>query len=273
MCHLSIKAMKKLFLSTSIFFLVSCNNKSKDPQPLPDTKLFIQDLLMIQKSRADSIPARLIDYIENVYNKDKSRPAINNVSLYVPYENNSSSFVNVLILTNYVNERSRKYEFDNMILYNFIQQNLRIPARTIGGLREDVEGQNYRLVSKHDFVYLPVDSSWLIESKDSVSLFHNDYEVAKKIAVHGFDTDGEPEIQIMKNGSLYIVFNHIPPSNGADPGGELGEFSEFDKYLSKELNEQVEWIDREFFLIKNPRKETAQKIKELLENYWKRKNK
>ena len=93
--------------------------------------------------------------------------------------------------------------------------------------------------------------------------------IANTILINGFDKEGEPEIRIMNDGSLYIVFSFMPPLNeNEDEGGALGEFEDFDKYLSNKLGENVYWVDREVFYIKTPKPETSDNVKELLENYW-----
>src|SRR5436309_11858472 len=78
--------------------------------------------------------------------------------------------------------------------------------------------------------------------------------VLRTIPVTGFDPDGEPEIRVMSDGTLFIVFNFMPPSFAEND--EKG-FVDFDKQLEKALGVPVHWEDREFFLIRNPANDTA----------------
>ena len=90
--------------------------------------------------------------------------------------------------------------------------------------------------------------------------------VLRKIPVTGFDPDGEPEIRVMSDGTLFIVFNFMPPSFAEND--EKG-FADFDKQLEKALGVPVHWEDREFFLIRNPANGTADKARVFLEGYRK----
>jgi hypothetical protein len=96
-------------------------------------------------------------------------------------------------------------------------------------------------------------------------------KVVKTIAVAGFDPEGEPEIRLMSNGSLLVVFNLMPPSY-IDPGdSDLGPFKGFDKEMERAIGVPVVWEDREVLLIQKPRADTAERVKGFLEKY--RKNK
>lgn len=93
----------------------------------------------------------------------------------------------------------------------------------------------------------------------------------KKIAITGFDCDGEPEVRMEDDGSVVIVFEFMPPINGTDDGVEDEDFDHFDQVLQEALGVEVVWDDREVFVIPNPEKDTVQKIKHFLEHYWDRK--
>ena len=90
--------------------------------------------------------------------------------------------------------------------------------------------------------------------------------VLRKIPVTGFDPDGEPEIRVMSDGTLFIVFNFMPPSFAEND--EKG-FADFDKQLEKALGVPVHWEDRELFLVRNPAHDTADKARVFLEGYRK----
>lgn len=245
-----------------IFSLVNgCSRES-----LPETKYFIQDEININKNEIENVKKKLKEFIITEYNLDKNKPLINSITLF---EDTQSKYgTKYIILTNFVNQRSQKYEFDGMKLYNFIQQNIKIPQRNIGGNKEDFLNERFKIISSENFAFLPIDKSWLIEDSSKVSLWHNDYELKETIDIIGFDSDGEPEIRISMDNSIMLVFNSMPPSNGKDTQGVLGDFEHFDRYLSEKLGVKVSWIDREFFEIKHPQKDTALRLKTLLDSYW-----
>ncbi len=89
-------------------------------------------------------------------------------------------------------------------------------------------------------------------------------EPVNVIPLAGFDPEGEPEIRVMANGSLYIVFNFMPPSWAED---EPDSFEDFDQQLSQGIGQPVEWEDREFFRIAQPAKDTVERIRRFLGSY------
>jgi hypothetical protein len=94
--------------------------------------------------------------------------------------------------------------------------------------------------------------------------------ILRRIPVAGFDPDGEPEIRVMSDGTLLIVFNFMPPSFAEN---DEDEFSDFDKQLEKAIGVPVQWEDREFFLIRSPNNDTADRIRAFLEGYRKNQRK
>jgi hypothetical protein len=89
-------------------------------------------------------------------------------------------------------------------------------------------------------------------------------EPIETITLEGFDSEGEPEIRIMDNGSLELVFNFMPPT-WAEENPEA--FDDFDVQLSEALDLEVLWEDRELFLIEEPAEDTVERIKQFLEHY------
>jgi hypothetical protein len=89
-------------------------------------------------------------------------------------------------------------------------------------------------------------------------------EPVEVITLEGFDSEGEPEIRIMDNGSLELVFNFMPPT-WAEENPEV--FDDFDVQLSEALDLEVLWEDRELFLIEEPGEDTVERIKQFLEHY------
>jgi hypothetical protein len=84
------------------------------------------------------------------------------------------------------------------------------------------------------------------------------------IPLLGFDAEGEPEIRVMSDGSLYVAFNFMPPSWAED---NPEPFADFDQQLTKALDLPVEWDDRELFRIERPRADTVERIRRFIETY------
>jgi hypothetical protein len=79
-----------------------------------------------------------------------------------------------------------------------------------------------------------------------------------------FDLEGEPEIRVMADGSLYVVFNFMPPSWAED---DSERFDDFDEQLARATGLPVEWEDRESFRIDHPRDDTVETIRRFLVEY------
>ena len=92
------------------------------------------------------------------------------------------------------------------------------------------------------------------------------HDVVRTIKLSGFDPDGEPEIRVFANGNMHVVFNFMPPSF-APEDGELGQYANFDKEMSRAIGLPVLWEDREFFYIKDSRPETIEKIRKFVAGY------
>ncbi len=90
------------------------------------------------------------------------------------------------------------------------------------------------------------------------------------LEIKGFDSLGEPTITREDDGSLALTFNFMPPDNGTyEENLDLEIFDNFDTELSKVLDVEVVWEDREFFNIPSPKKDTIDILKNYLENFWK----
>ena len=89
-------------------------------------------------------------------------------------------------------------------------------------------------------------------------------EAIEIITLEGFDPEGEPEIRIMENGSLELVFNFMPPTWAED---NPAAFDDFDVQLSEALDLEVLWEDREFFWIEEPAEDTVERIRRFLAAY------
>jgi len=89
------------------------------------------------------------------------------------------------------------------------------------------------------------------------------YDVIQTIELSGFDADGEPEIRLMKNGKMHVVFEFMPPSWAEDETA----FDRFDREMAEAIGVKVIWEDREFFLIPSPQADTAERIAAFVAGY------
>ena len=87
---------------------------------------------------------------------------------------------------------------------------------------------------------------------------------AQVIAITGFDAEGEPEIRLMEDGRLVVVFNFMPPSWAED---DPDPFDDFDRQLSEAVGLPVQWEDREFFVIAQPTKDAVERVQRFLASY------
>jgi predicted DNA-binding WGR domain protein len=90
-------------------------------------------------------------------------------------------------------------------------------------------------------------------------------DIIKTVQLAGFDAAGEPELHIMANNELRLVFNFMPPSDCEDEDA----YEEFDEELAAAIGVEVEWEDREVFLIQAPKADTAERIAAFVANYRK----
>jgi hypothetical protein len=88
----------------------------------------------------------------------------------------------------------------------------------------------------------------------------------KTILLSGFDPEGEPEIQIMSDGSLHLVFNFMPPSDFQETD-DSKRFDNFDQQLEAALGIPVLWDDREIFIISAPKTDTVEKLEQFIQGY------
>jgi len=84
------------------------------------------------------------------------------------------------------------------------------------------------------------------------------------IPLAGFDPDGEPEVRVMADGSLYVVINFMPPSR-AELAPE--QFDDFDQQLARAVGVPVEWVNREFFRIARPTPDTVERVRAFFGSY------
>jgi hypothetical protein len=88
------------------------------------------------------------------------------------------------------------------------------------------------------------------------------------IPLSGFGAAGEPEIRIMSDGSLRVVFNFMPPSDVEDDGEDgMGGFGDFDKRMALAVGVAVKWDDREVFVIERPAADTVERVRHFIEGH------
>lgn len=90
-------------------------------------------------------------------------------------------------------------------------------------------------------------------------------DVEKIIELSGFDPEGEPELRVMRNGHLLVVFNFLPPSDCEDEDA----YDSFDEEMAEALGVEVAWEDREMFLIASPKADTIGRIAAFVAGYRK----
>lgn len=93
--------------------------------------------------------------------------------------------------------------------------------------------------------------------------------VTERIAVSGFDREGEPVIKKQSDGSILVHFEAMPPFFAEDEGTE-SDFENFEATLQEALGVPVRRDDREVFVIAKPNPDTAEKLKVWLEAYRKK---
>ncbi len=86
------------------------------------------------------------------------------------------------------------------------------------------------------------------------------------VTLNGFDPNGEPELTILEDGGLQLLFNFMPPSDAETPE-EISCFDDFDVRLQTAIGASVVWEDRELFLIPNPNADTLARLKIFVESY------
>ena len=90
-------------------------------------------------------------------------------------------------------------------------------------------------------------------------------DVVKTVALAGFDAQGDPEIRVLADGTLYVVFNFMPPSDFE--GRDMGPYHDFDAQMSAAAGVPVRWEDREFFRIDSPRADTIDRLAAFVSGY------
>lgn len=90
-------------------------------------------------------------------------------------------------------------------------------------------------------------------------------DVERIIALSGFEAESEPELRVMKDGHYQVVFNFMPPSDCEDEAA----FEQFDEEMAQAIGVEVDWEDRELFLIQAPQADTIERISAFVADYRK----
>lgn len=90
-------------------------------------------------------------------------------------------------------------------------------------------------------------------------------DVVRTITLKGFDPSGEPEIRLLQNGTMYVVFNFMPPSFRDESNS--GSFDNFDCQLEEAVGVPVVWEDRELFYIERPETDTIDRLRRFIQDY------
>jgi hypothetical protein len=89
--------------------------------------------------------------------------------------------------------------------------------------------------------------------------------VTRTEKIEGFDPEGDPELRLLSDGSLELVFEFMPPSFVPETEDEdLGRFEDFDQRLAEAIETEVLWEDREVFLIPAPNPDTVDRLRKFL---------
>ena len=89
-------------------------------------------------------------------------------------------------------------------------------------------------------------------------------EPVEVIPLAGFDPAGEPQVRVMADGSLDVVFSLMPPSWAE---GAPERFDDFDRQLAAAVGVPVAWDDRELFRVPRPAADTVARVRAFLAAY------
>jgi hypothetical protein len=131
--------------------------------------------------------------------------------------------------------------------------------RAIIEIPESVKSQGLASIHAYLSQLLTVDESPTPKARNAGG------GMIKTVQLSGFDPAGEPELHIMANDELRLVFNFMPPSNCEDGRA----YETFDQVLSQAIGVAVEWEDREVFRIQSPKADTVQRIAAFVASYRK----
>jgi hypothetical protein len=95
-----------------------------------------------------------------------------------------------------------------------------------------------------------------------------DDTIVSEVEIPSFDPAGKVWLREMRDGSLQLVFEFMPPSNEGPTGpNRLGRFENFDQVVAQAVGVPVSWEDRESFVFKHPNPDTADRVRAFVANY------
>ena len=93
-------------------------------------------------------------------------------------------------------------------------------------------------------------------------------DVAATVTVPGFEPAAEPVIRQMRDGSLLLIFNCLPPITSDDDPSRRLDMDGFGGQLGEAAGVPLIWDDREVFVIPRPNAATVGRLCSFLLNYW-----
>jgi hypothetical protein len=96
-------------------------------------------------------------------------------------------------------------------------------------------------------------------------------DVQATITLTGFEPDAEPVLREMRDGSIMLVFAFIPPQVTERDSAKASQFdlNAFGAEIGKAAGVPVAWDDKEVFVIQRPKRNTVEKLRAFLQDYWK----
>jgi hypothetical protein len=95
-------------------------------------------------------------------------------------------------------------------------------------------------------------------------------DVRATTTLTGFEPDAEPVLRHMRDGSLLLVLAFIPPrvSEGQPDKVKRFDLNTFGTELERAAGVPVIWDDKEVFVVQRPRRDTVERIRCFLQDYW-----
>jgi hypothetical protein len=95
-------------------------------------------------------------------------------------------------------------------------------------------------------------------------------DVKSTTPIPGFDRPAEPVLRELKDGSLLLIFNCLPPLAVDDDPARAGRFdmARFGDQLQEALGIPVLWDDRDVFVIPRPKMTTEPRLRKFFQTFW-----
>jgi hypothetical protein len=94
--------------------------------------------------------------------------------------------------------------------------------------------------------------------------------VRATVVLGGFEPGAEPIVREMHDGSLLLIFAFIPPfaSENRTRDGKQFDLDNFGAELERAAEVPVVWDDKEVFVIQRPQRDTIEKLRVFVRDYW-----